>query len=658
LPVCPGGMAEVIDWAALLTLVADAVGVPASASLTPAQPPAAQARGAGFTAQALPGGYINFVWRVSLDTAVRCERGGSVILKYSPPYIASSPTVPFDQGRSMFEARALALLGGDSGGALGSCCSFAGHTAAQAVVQPTSTGLSVSTPLLLADDPARHVILMSDCGSTAITLQRWLQQEAAAEQPAVESATGARHHELLPAARTRACALDAQCCRCAFPRAHAAGAALGDWIATLHVGSHEAAQAAASAGAAPISRVASPCTTTRTARTGADLPAAFNNAAVQATRNQHQYHGVGAVAVALAAEVAAAAAAVAAAAAAAQAGATVTPGHATSAAATLAPRLGWDKASVAAVHTACAALGDRLEQCPGVCLVMGDLWPRSVLVTHEDTLQLEPVLPAPGASGEGARNANQGNTAGAGPRRPVAQVASQLSPAAERQWLIDWEMCHWGNPAQDVAHLAAHAWMLHHAATHGVYGMSAVPCRRTHAHGIVGDGTDIVGDGTAGGPADGPETCSLAALDEAWLRHSPAAVADLLSSAAAYWRGFSDAYTAQVAALRESVPGGGSFPRAWATADVPAAAVVHVGAEVLARLGAFRQGYVYDRAEAEVPSGDGDVGGGGEAAMPRPAPPDSSPRTHLASESTSWDAMVAEALDFACGCVLGRGPIH
>jgi hypothetical protein len=655
LPGWPVSMAKITDWAAPLTSVADAVGVPASASLTHAQPPAAQARGAGFTAQALPGGYINFVWRVSLDAADRCKRGNSVILKYSPPYIASSPTVPFDQGRSLFEARALALLGADSGGTLGSCCSIARQTAAKDAIPSTSTGFSVSTPQVLADDPARHVILMSDCGSTAITLQRWLQQEAAAEQQAVEGAGGVRHPELLPAGRRRACALDAECCRCAFPRAHAAGAALGVWIASLHVGSHEAAQAAASGGAAPISGVASPCTTTTTVRTGADLPAAFNNAAVQATRNQHQYHAVGAVAVALAAEVAAAAAA---AAAAAQGGAMATPGHVASAAAALAPPVGWDKASLAAVHTACAALGDRLEQCPGMCLVMGDLWPRSILITHEDTLHLEPVLPAQGGSGEGARNAVQSDTAGAGPRLPAAHVAAQLPPAAERQWLIDWEMCHWGHPAQDVAHLAAHAWMLHHAATHGVYGMSAAPCRRTHAHDIGGERANIVGDGTAGGPADGPETCSLAALDEAWLRHSPAAVADLLSPAAAYWRGFSDAYTAQVAALRESVPGGGSFPRAWATADVPAAAVVHVGAEVLARLGAFRQGYVYDRAEAEVPSGDGDVGGGGEAAMPRPAPPDSSPRTHMASESTSWDAMVAEALDFACGCVLGRGPIH
>lgn len=59
------------------------------------------------------------------------------------------------------------------------------------------------------------------------------------------------------------------------------------------------------------------------------------------------------------------------------------------------------------------ALGERLLA-PGRCVVMGDLWPRSVLV-------------APG-----------------------------------NLWLIDWEMAHFGQPFQDYAHLAAHLWMLGH----------------------------------------------------------------------------------------------------------------------------------------------------------------------------------------------------
>lgn len=57
-----------------------------------------------------------------------------------------------------------------------------------------------------------------------------------------------------------------------------------------------------------------------------------------------------------------------------------------------------------------AALGRRFLE-PGVCLLMGDLWPASVLL-------------------------------------PPGEIG-----------LIDWEFAHCGRPAQDVAHLAAHLWM-------------------------------------------------------------------------------------------------------------------------------------------------------------------------------------------------------
>ncbi|NBB85828.1 MAG: phosphotransferase [Bacteroidetes bacterium] len=59
------------------------------------------------------------------------------------------------------------------------------------------------------------------------------------------------------------------------------------------------------------------------------------------------------------------------------------------------------------------ALGKRLQQ-SGRCWVMGDLWPASILV----------------------------------------------APAGLR--LIDWELTHFGQPAQDVGHLAAHLWMQAH----------------------------------------------------------------------------------------------------------------------------------------------------------------------------------------------------
>ena len=54
---------------------------------------------------------------------------------------------------------------------------------------------------------------------------------------------------------------------------------------------------------------------------------------------------------------------------------------------------------------------------PGICLTMGDLWPRSLLWNGESW------------------------------------------------YLIDWEFSHFGSPAQDTGHLLAHLWMLEHQST-------------------------------------------------------------------------------------------------------------------------------------------------------------------------------------------------
>lgn len=70
--------------------------------------------------------------------------------------------------------------------------------------------------------------------------------------------------------------------------------------------------------------------------------------------------------------------------------------------------------SAKAIGKAAEALGKRLLK-PGTCLIMGDLWPASILLTK------------------------------AGIR------------------IIDWEFAHIGNPAQDAAHLSAHLWMIAHA---------------------------------------------------------------------------------------------------------------------------------------------------------------------------------------------------
>lgn len=65
-----------------------------------------------------------------------------------------------------------------------------------------------------------------------------------------------------------------------------------------------------------------------------------------------------------------------------------------------------------------AELGRRFTT-PGCCLIMGDLWPRSILA------------------------------------------------APETLALIDWEFAHFGRPAQDIGHLAAHLWMHAHCGAPG-----------------------------------------------------------------------------------------------------------------------------------------------------------------------------------------------
>ena len=75
------------------------------------------------------------------------------------------------------------------------------------------------------------------------------------------------------------------------------------------------------------------------------------------------------------------------------------------------------------------ALGERLLE-PGRCHTMGDLWPPSVLV------------------------------------------------AGEELRLIDWELAHYGQPAQDVAHFAAHLWMQAHRAPDAPTAARARSCRQ------------------------------------------------------------------------------------------------------------------------------------------------------------------------------------
>jgi hypothetical protein len=307
------------------------------------------------------------------------------------------------------------------------------------------------------------------------------------------------------------------------------------------------------------------------------LPATFNNSRVQAMRNAVQYHAVGAVAATLGEQLAG------------------RPPHAEASVAGRPPSLTLplSPSDVEALHAACCAVGDQLASARGVCLIMGDLWPRSVLV---------------------------------GP--PEAGAPPPATAPPPRQWVIDWELCHWGNPAQDTAHLAAHAWMLHHAAVHGAYGMRAVACCRS------GDATGCCRRSSSGSmrqecgatAAASPNVLARG-MDAAWAGCTPAGLLSRLSPAAAYWRGFADAYDA----LAEALGGpGGSFAAAWAASGAPRVGRVHLGAEVLARMGAFRAGYVYDAGVAS-PAGSG---------------------AQSEAAAAAADVMASEALTFACQCIL------
>jgi 5-methylthioribose kinase len=70
----------------------------------------------------------------------------------------------------------------------------------------------------------------------------------------------------------------------------------------------------------------------------------------------------------------------------------------------------YDVSNAASLGARAQDLGDLLMG-TGKCMVMGDLWPPSVLM------------------------------------------------AGDRPWLIDWELAHYGRPLQDVGHLIAHVWL-------------------------------------------------------------------------------------------------------------------------------------------------------------------------------------------------------
>ena len=124
------------------------------------------------TIQVLTGGLVNAAVRASFTPPVDLTRFGhpqsvqSVVLKYAPPYMASDPWVPLNTIRQDVEARALVLLDPNSDSALPASSLFAKYP-------------NVKTPRLIHHDFKERVLIMTDLGSSVVTIDDWLTQEPA-----------------------------------------------------------------------------------------------------------------------------------------------------------------------------------------------------------------------------------------------------------------------------------------------------------------------------------------------------------------------------------------------------------------------------------------------------------------------------------------------
>ena len=124
------------------------------------------------TIQVLTGGLVNAAVRASFTPPVDLTRFGhpqsvqSVVLKYAPPYMASDPWVPLNTIRQDVEARALVLLDPNSESALPASSLFAKYP-------------NIKTPRLIHHDFKERVLIMTDLGSSVVTIDDWLTQEPA-----------------------------------------------------------------------------------------------------------------------------------------------------------------------------------------------------------------------------------------------------------------------------------------------------------------------------------------------------------------------------------------------------------------------------------------------------------------------------------------------
>ena len=118
------------------------------------------------------GGMINAAVRASFTPPVDLTQFGhpqsvqSVVLKYAPPYMVREPRLPIATVRQDVEARALVLLDPNSKSALPVSSLFAKYP-------------NIRTPRLIHHDCKERVLIMTDLGSSVVTIDDWLTQEPA-----------------------------------------------------------------------------------------------------------------------------------------------------------------------------------------------------------------------------------------------------------------------------------------------------------------------------------------------------------------------------------------------------------------------------------------------------------------------------------------------
>jgi hypothetical protein len=106
--------------------------------------------------QRLPGGMINFVYRLVLDQAIGDTKQNTAILKYSAPYVAADPSTSISPNRQIFEARAFKEIPWKR---------F--YYSSSTLLEDASLYCKVTLPELYFEDPTHHVVIMQDCSTEA-----------------------------------------------------------------------------------------------------------------------------------------------------------------------------------------------------------------------------------------------------------------------------------------------------------------------------------------------------------------------------------------------------------------------------------------------------------------------------------------------------------